>query len=493
MNKIIPVSVLLIILFTVFFLHLGRLPVRLWDESRYAHNAYEMAENGNLIVPYFEGEPETWNMKPPFPIWCEALFIKLLGPTETAIRLPSAIFGLLTSLLLFFFCWKYYDNFWLGFIAALIVSMTPGYIDDHGARTGDTDIIHVFFLVLYTLYFWLYFERGLSRYLYTAMVGLTLAVLTKGIAGFFTMPVVFVAAIHFKVIKVTLKDKRFWISFSIFLLFTAGYYLLREAYTPGYMQKVIDYEITGRYMTPLEGHEEETWFYFNRIRDTCMSYWFIFIPCGVACALFSNDLRTKSLLTYITSCLLFLFVLLTFAQTKVYWYSYMLVPFCGLLAAYFIWIIFNFISQLDVKKILRVNVLGAVFLIIVFISPYKQILSHTYLVEEYSWDVPIYSLSYYLRDVSKNKIQIQSPLKVVFSGKRMQTHISFYILQLQKKNIPVTISEAKQVMKGDDVVCSLNEDVQYLQEHFVVSNIRSDRNLTFLHVDDIRNSEAVMK
>src|SRR3954462_3109223 len=100
MNKVLPVLVLLIILFTIFFLHLGRLPIRLWDESRYAHNAVEMSENGNVIVPCFEGKPETWNMKPPFPIWCEAFLIKIMGETETAIRLPSAIFGFLTSMLL---------------------------------------------------------------------------------------------------------------------------------------------------------------------------------------------------------------------------------------------------------------------------------------------------------------------------------------------------------------------------------------------------------
>ena len=94
--KVTGLVILLIIASIPLFLHLHVLPFRLWDESRLASNAYEMHTNGNLIVTYYEGEPEMWNTKPPLVIWMQLIFIKLIGFNELAIRLSSAIAGLLT-------------------------------------------------------------------------------------------------------------------------------------------------------------------------------------------------------------------------------------------------------------------------------------------------------------------------------------------------------------------------------------------------------------
>ncbi len=64
----------------------------LWepDEGRYAEIAREMAISGDLVTPrndyvrYFE--------KPPLVYWAEAAAIRILGPTEFAVRLPAALF-----------------------------------------------------------------------------------------------------------------------------------------------------------------------------------------------------------------------------------------------------------------------------------------------------------------------------------------------------------------------------------------------------------------
>jgi 4-amino-4-deoxy-L-arabinose transferase-like glycosyltransferase len=487
MNKLFPVSVLIIILFTIFFLHLGRMPIRIWDESRYAFNAYEMAENGNLIIPYYEGKPDTWNMKPPFPIWCMTLCIKIMGPTETAIRLPSAIFGFLTSMLLFIFFWKYYDRFWLGFISAFMLSITPGYIEEHGARTGDTDIIHVFFLVFYTLLFWLYFERRKIKYLYMAMAAVAFAVLTKGIAGLFALPLVLAAAIHFKAIRPLLTDKRFYISLFVFLIMTAGYYLLRESYQPGYLSKVMEYEVTGRYLTTLEGHDEDFWFYYDELVKQRLPYWIAILPCGIACGIFANESRIRKVMTYIISTLLFLFLLLTFAHTKTFWYSYMLVPFCVILISYFIWIVFKFLTELDVKKYMRYNALGFAFLFLIFMTPYRSMLARTYMAEEWSWNVSFYSMGYYLQDVLHEKIHVDAPLKIVFTPKRIRPHLEYYIRLLAKKKIPVTAADVTDLNKGDNIACSAEYDLQYINDHFIVENVRTEKHVTFMHIVDIKN------
>ena len=104
--KVSGLILLLVIAGIPLFMHLDALPFRLWDESRLASNAYEMNKNGNLIVTYYDGQPEMWSTKPPLVIWMQVLFIKILGFNELAVRLPSAIAGLLTCMVLLYFSKK---------------------------------------------------------------------------------------------------------------------------------------------------------------------------------------------------------------------------------------------------------------------------------------------------------------------------------------------------------------------------------------------------
>src|SRR3984885_1771656 len=68
------------------------------DEPRYAWIAREMAETGDWVTPRLYGKP--WFEKPPLFYWGAALSFKLLGVSETAARLPSAISALFATLAL---------------------------------------------------------------------------------------------------------------------------------------------------------------------------------------------------------------------------------------------------------------------------------------------------------------------------------------------------------------------------------------------------------
>src|SRR3989344_4807003 len=94
--------ILTLLLYFVFFQHLDSFHIRNWDESMFAVNAYEMIQNNNYIVPYYKNLPDMWNSKPPLQLWVQIFFIKLLGYNELAIRLPSALAGSLSALILFF-------------------------------------------------------------------------------------------------------------------------------------------------------------------------------------------------------------------------------------------------------------------------------------------------------------------------------------------------------------------------------------------------------
>ena len=84
----------------LFFFELGRPNLLLWDESRLAVNALEMAQSGNYLVTTYDGAPDTWNSKPPLAIWLMSLSVSLLGASEVSVRLPAALRGFFTMLLL---------------------------------------------------------------------------------------------------------------------------------------------------------------------------------------------------------------------------------------------------------------------------------------------------------------------------------------------------------------------------------------------------------
>jgi 4-amino-4-deoxy-L-arabinose transferase-like glycosyltransferase len=70
-----------------------------WDEINFAEIAREMVVTGNWAQPQIDYLP--FHEKPPLFIWLQALSMKLFGIGEFAARLPNALCGMLTLLVLF--------------------------------------------------------------------------------------------------------------------------------------------------------------------------------------------------------------------------------------------------------------------------------------------------------------------------------------------------------------------------------------------------------
>jgi len=82
------------------FLYLGRLgsfPILRGNEAMYAYPPIRMLETGDFLVPHYEGGP--FLEKPPLVWWIVAASYRIFGISVFAARLPSALAGLLTALL----------------------------------------------------------------------------------------------------------------------------------------------------------------------------------------------------------------------------------------------------------------------------------------------------------------------------------------------------------------------------------------------------------
>jgi 4-amino-4-deoxy-L-arabinose transferase-like glycosyltransferase len=72
-----------------FFALLGSVPLFDLDEGAFSEATRELLENGNLLVTFLDGEPRY--DKPILIYWLQALNVTLLGASELAFRLPSAL------------------------------------------------------------------------------------------------------------------------------------------------------------------------------------------------------------------------------------------------------------------------------------------------------------------------------------------------------------------------------------------------------------------
>ena len=84
----IPLIVLLLLSYVVFFWRLGDGGIRQWDEASLALNALEMTLNNNPIVKYLDSHVDLINSKPPLLIWAIAGFMKLFGYNAWGVHLP---------------------------------------------------------------------------------------------------------------------------------------------------------------------------------------------------------------------------------------------------------------------------------------------------------------------------------------------------------------------------------------------------------------------
>ena len=99
MKRILPYLFITLVGALLFFHSLGKVALFDWDEINFAESAREMIATGNYIQVQINFEP-FWE-KPPLFFWMQVAAMHLLGENETAARLPNAICGIVTLLVLF--------------------------------------------------------------------------------------------------------------------------------------------------------------------------------------------------------------------------------------------------------------------------------------------------------------------------------------------------------------------------------------------------------
>ncbi len=425
--------------FPLFF-RLDALPVRMWDEARNAVSALEMLQNKNVVVRYFDGNPDSWDVKPPLLIWLQVISMKIFGVNELAVRMPSAVAALLTAFFLIYYFHRFHNKRYIGYIAAFVLVTSQGYVEQHLARTGDHDALLVLFTTLIILLYYEFLTRSENSNLKLGTITalLILGVYTKSIAIMMILPGLLLMTLVYGEHRKIFMNRCFYLCVLAFLLICGSYYLLREHMQPGYLSIVWNEEWFPRYLNTNERFYIGSFFFY--IRNLALSryaYWLYFLVAATIILLWQSRKQKRSLPVYLmVNSLLFLLVIS--AGSKNIWYDGPLYPLMAVIIALLLVQVPRFMFSLARKNTSLVHAAGYLLLAALFISPGIIIMKKVNRVHEYSWDEDLYAIPNVLKNPVRYPEIMNKSFKVVFSD--YYGHVLFYAEALefrQKKSIPV--------------------------------------------------------
>ncbi len=219
-NEQLKYSLIIALIGALFYIpFLGGVHLFDWDEVNFAEITREMMINKQYFRVYINFMP-FWE-KPPFFFWMQLLAMKAFGVGEFAARLPNALYGVATLVLLYNIGCKLYNHrFGLIWTLTYFGSILPFLY----FKSGIIDPVFNFFiflgLYLFILFYWKkdgfeQIELKKSKWTYLILAGLAvgLGILTKG-------QVAYLIAILTMFVYWVYQRFRFYVNVPQFLLFT---------------------------------------------------------------------------------------------------------------------------------------------------------------------------------------------------------------------------------------------------------------------------------
>jgi 4-amino-4-deoxy-L-arabinose transferase-like glycosyltransferase len=309
-------------------------PIVLWDESRLAVNALEMSQRGFSLITTYGFQPDLWNTKPPLLIWLEAGSIRLFGPSEWALRLPSLLAALATVGLVMRFSWRLSGSRFVALASATMLLFSPGYFGAHAAQSADYETLLCFFTTAYLLELFEVLHQSRPDPGRVLLCGLLIAgaCLTKGVAGLIPGAGVFVYVLVRGRWPRLFKSPWYGLAGLIVVVLVGGYYALREAASSGYLAAVVYEELSGRYLHGMNGHIQAPYYYIQYIFEF-FSLGALLLLLPIAPFLRWRPTKSAAFLTYANFVSAALLVVYSLSRTKIFWYIVPIYPIVSIALA----------------------------------------------------------------------------------------------------------------------------------------------------------------
>lgn len=220
-NKTDCIIIFLIFFFSpLYFFNLNGYSLVDFDEAWYGEIAKNIIKTHNPFILSFNGHP--YLDHPPFGFSLMALSILIFGATEFAVRLPSALFGFL-SLIVLYFIGKNLFNRTVGIISVMVLTSCVWFV--FRSRAGDLDTPLIFFYLL-TFYFTIKLKNS-SKFIYLIPVSFVATLLTKSFIG---LTIIIPAVIFLFVNKIKISRSKLIISAVIFTILILPWFFQNYSY-----------------------------------------------------------------------------------------------------------------------------------------------------------------------------------------------------------------------------------------------------------------------
>src|SRR3989338_6922791 len=219
-NKINLLLLVIILLAAILRIYkIDQVPPSLsWDEAANGYNAYTIAnygrdEHGKYFPAYFRSFGDD---KHPIHIYLTAPFVKILGLNEFSTRLPSAVFGTLNVLLIFFLTNLLFKNKFIALFTAFLLAISPYNI--HFSRFNHEANFVLFFFMLGLWLFFLSLEKN-KKLLPFAVLSFCISFITYHPAKIIT-PIIIIVLISLYVKRIKWGKNLYAITIVVFFLIT---------------------------------------------------------------------------------------------------------------------------------------------------------------------------------------------------------------------------------------------------------------------------------
>jgi 4-amino-4-deoxy-L-arabinose transferase-like glycosyltransferase len=338
--RLVWIILVLASLYICYFRNLGVVGLVGPDEPRYAWIAREIAESGDWVTPRLYGKP--WFEKPALYYWGAAASFRLLGVSEVAARLPSAICALLATLAMAWLGWKFFGAEEARWVLLLLPTAAGMLGFSHAAATdmpfsGMLTVAMVFAAVIVGL------TRNadfaiVPRTLWLALAAfgffLGLAMLAKGPAALILSGggVLLWAAI----------TKR-WsdalrclhpVAVATFLATGLPWYVLCARRNPDFVRVFLIEHNFKRFLTPEFQHIQPFWYYIPIVLVAFLPWSLALITgIGLGFARIAKSHRFSASTLFLLSWALFCLLFFSLSKSKLPGYILPAVPAIGLLLA----------------------------------------------------------------------------------------------------------------------------------------------------------------
>jgi 4-amino-4-deoxy-L-arabinose transferase-like glycosyltransferase len=239
----------------LFFYGMGSFGLLGADEPRYAQVAHEMLERRDVITPTLGGH--AWLEKPPLYYWQAMLAYSVLGVTDVAARVPSAIDATLLVVAVYLFFRRFRRGTEVD--AALITASCAGVIGYARAASMDMPLTATFAIGM--LAWWAWRESGKKTYLALFYAFMALGMLAKGpVAPFLAAAVIVLFAAATREWRLILKTA--WLpGIALFCAIALPWYIAVQLRNPQFFREFILEHNLARFSSNLYHHPEPFWYY----------------------------------------------------------------------------------------------------------------------------------------------------------------------------------------------------------------------------------------